>query len=153
MKIVKIALPIVIQAAVAWAAIVYVGGPMMRGEPMPWEPSAEEVAAAEEAEEKSVGPLLPMESILVNVAETKGRRFFKTSISLELDGKDLEKSAPEAMPMLRGHVIDILSSKTLDELVTPSSRDSLKSEILETLNAEISGGEFSDLFFTEFLVQ
>ena len=153
MKIVKTALPIVIQAAAAWAAIVYVVGPMMRGEPMPWEPSAEEVAAAEELEEKSIGPLIPMESIVVNVAETKGRRFFKTALSLEVDGKDLEKTAPESMPMLRAHVIDVLSAKTLDQLVSPSSRDSLRTEILMTLNAEVTGGEFSDLFFTEFLVQ
>ena len=47
-------------------------------------------------------PLVPIdlivrgegEEILVNVAETKGRRFFKTALTLEIEGKDLEAEAP-----------------------------------------------------------
>jgi flagellar FliL protein len=149
--IVKTAIAVVVQIALAWAIVVYVATPMMRGEPLPWQKAPaeeEEVAAVDE-----LGALLPMEEILVNVAETKGRRFFKTSLTLEIDGKDLEKQAPARMPLLRGRVIDVLSSKTMDELVSPGARDSIRAELLDTLNAEVSGGQFRDLFFTEFLVQ
>jgi flagellar FliL protein len=57
------------------------------------------------------------------------------------------------MPILRGKVIDLLSTKSMEQLVEPAARDSLKKEILETLNANVSGGTFRDLYFTEFLVQ
>jgi flagellar FliL protein len=122
---------------------------MMRGEPLPWQSETPE----DEAPMDALGPLVPVEEILVNVAGTKGRRFFKTSLTLEVEGKELEKFAAERMPVLRGRVIDLLSTKTMDQLVQPTARDTLKMEILDTLNSEVSGGEFRDLFFTEFLVQ
>lgn len=150
-RMIKIAVIVVVQAALAFLLAVYVAGPAMRHEPMPWqrEPSEEEALA----KEQELGPLLPINEVLVNVAGTRGRRFFKTSLSLEMQGDEITKKAPERMPVLRGRVIDVLSSKSMDQLTSPGSRDSLKSELLETLNAEVSGGEFRNLFFTEFLVQ
>ncbi len=152
-KIGKIAIMVVIQGALAFALAVYVAGPAMRGERMPWQKSPEAQAAADSLSANEVGPLLPIEEVLVNIAGTKGRRFFKTSISLEMDGKDLEKIATERLPILRGKVIDVLAAKPLEDLISPNARDALRVELLESLNAEVSGGEFTDLFFTEFLVQ
>jgi flagellar FliL protein len=155
-RVLKIGGMVVVQVALAWALVVYVAGPLMRDEPVtwPWQAPPGEVAEAEESGgPRELGPLLPMEEILVNVADTKGRRFFKTSLTLEMDGKDLEKEAPNRLPLLRGRVIDLLATKTMDDLTAPTARDSLREEILETLNAEVAGGEFRDLFFTEFLVQ
>ncbi|MEZ5065291.1 MAG: flagellar basal body-associated FliL family protein [bacterium] len=151
--IVKIAIAVVVQAALAWAITVFLVGPTMRGEPLPWQKAKDEEAAAETEGPRELGPLLPLEEILVNVADTGGRRYFKTSLTLEMEGKDLEKTAPNRLPLLRGRVIDLLAHKTLDELTAPEARESLRSEILDTLNSEVSGGEFRDLFFTEFLVQ
>jgi flagellar FliL protein len=148
--LVKTVLIVAAQAALAYGLVVYAVGPAMRGEPLPWQ---KEAATEDLAEMRTLGPLLPMEEVLVNVAETKGRRFLKASMTLEIDGKELEKVAPERMPILRGKVIDLLSSKGMEELVQPSSRDTLRQEILDALNGEVSGGEFRDLYFTEFLVQ
>lgn len=147
---VKIAIAVVVQIVLAYVLSVFVAGPVMRGDPLPWqkEPGEEE----ETAETHELGPLLPIEEVLVNVAGTKGRRFFKTSLSLEMEG-DLAKTAPDRMPILRGRVIDVLSNKSMDELTAPGARDTLKTELLEQLNAEVSGGTFNNLFFTEFLVQ
>jgi flagellar FliL protein len=149
-RIVKLALALVVQAGLAWALTMFVVAPAMRGEPLPWQADPDEVA---EEGPRELGPLLPMEEILVNIADTKGRRYFKTSLTLEMDGKDLEKEAPNRLPLLRGRVIDLLANKTMDELTQPSARESLRTEILDTLNSEVAGGEFRDLFFTEFLVQ
>jgi flagellar FliL protein len=149
--VVKIVIALVIQAVLAWALTMFVVAPAMRGDPLPWQKGEEEAEVAEGPRE--LGPLLPMEEILVNIADTKGRRYFKTSLTLEMDGKALEKDAPARLPLLRGRVIDLLANKTMEELTQPTARESLRTEILETLNAEVSGGEFRDLFFTEFLVQ
>lgn len=151
--IVKLAIMIVVQAVVAWALVVFVAGPVMRDEPLPWQKDKDPAAEAERETKSDLGPMLPIEEVLVNVAGTKGRRFFKTSLQLEMEGDDIEKTAPARMPILRGRVIDVLSSKSLDELTAPGARDSLKAELLDTLNAEVSGGDFRNLFFTEFLVQ
>ncbi|MFN8179534.1 MAG: flagellar basal body-associated FliL family protein [bacterium] len=147
---------VVAQAAVAWALMVFVVGPKLRGEPFPWDKAKEEAAAAKEREKASgheLGELLPIDEILVNVAGTKGRRFCRASITLEMQGEELSKKAKGWLPVYRGKVLDLLSAKDMDQLTAPGARDSLKTEILQTLNADATGGKFSDLFFTEFLVQ
>ena len=146
---VKFGVVLLVQAGLAFAVVTFVAGPMMRGEPLPWQKEP----APEEDQARKLGPLLPMEEILVNVADTQGRRYFKTSLTLEMGDKELEKQATERMPVLRGKVIDLLSQKKMDELVQPAARDTLRMEILKTLNSEMSAGQFRDLYFTEFLVQ
>ena len=117
MKIVKLIVLLLVQVAAAWAIVVFVAGPMMRGEPLFFQKAEGEETA--EAEARELGPLMPLEEILVNVADTKGRRYFKASMTLELEGKDVQKQAESRMPLLRGKVIDLLSQKTLEELVEP----------------------------------
>lgn len=149
-KLILVAAAVVAQGAVAWGLTTFVIGPQMRGEPLPWQRAD---AAGADGERHQLGPLLTMDEILVNVAGSKGRRFCRTSLTLEMDGKELAEKAEEWMPVFRGRVIDLLSTKDMDQLTAPGARDSLKLEILDTLNADVSGGEFRDLFFTEFLVQ
>ncbi len=151
-RIVTTGLALLLQAGLAYAAVTFVVGPWSRGEPLPWQsPAGEGEQAAEDT--KELGALFPLEEILVNVADTKGRRYLKTSMTLEIEGKGLEKIAPQRLPILRGRVIDILSSKRMEQLIQPGVRDTLRLELLQALNSEVSGGEFRDLFFTEFLVQ
>jgi flagellar FliL protein len=149
-KIILIAAAVVVQGAAAWGVTTFVIGPQMRGEPLPWQKAEVE---GEDGEKQELGPLLSMNEILVNVAGSKGRRFCRTSLTLEIEGKELAEKAEAWMPVFRGRVIDLLSTKDMDQLTAPGARDSLKTEILHTLNADVSGGEFRDLFFTEFLVQ
>lgn len=169
------------QGAVAFALAVFLIGPALRGEPMPWQKSADgaehvegedEHAEADGAEadgehgEKSskkekpkkkghgdeVGGLLPIEAVIVNVAETQGRRFLKASLTLEVDGTEVE-AATARLPVFRGTVMDVLAAKNLEELVSPNSRSQIRGEILEALNSKDESLEFKDLFFTEFIVQ
>ena len=104
-------------------------------------------------ETHGLGALVPIESVIVNVAETQGRRFLKASLTLEVEGESAMEEATSRLPVLRGAVIDVLASKNLDQLVAPDARTQIRGEILETLNHSTAGTEFTDLFFTEFIVQ
>jgi flagellar FliL protein len=169
------------QGLVAFGLAVYLIGPAIRGEPLPWQKgSGHEKSAAEDSEhaedageedggehgtkpakkdhakkkdEHGLGALLPIESVIVNVAETQGRRFLKASLTLEVEGEDAVQEATPRLPVLRGAVIDVLASKNLDQLVAPDARTQIRGEILETLNQRGGGTEFTDLYFTEFIVQ
>jgi flagellar FliL protein len=158
------------QGAAAFVLAVYLIGPAMRGEALPWqgnENAGEEVeedeaaSAAGEVEEprhskrkkhREQGALLPIESVIVNVAETQGRRFLKTSLTLELEAGH-PSDVQARIPVLRGAVIDVLAAKNLDELVATDARSALRAEILESLNSKDEDMKFKDVFFTEFIVQ
>lgn len=152
---------VVVQAGVAWAVVTFAVAPKMRGEPFPWQKSKEESAEAHASDERELGALLPIEEVVVNVAGTKGRRFCRASITLEMEGKAEAgggghgggAAETQWMPVYRGTILELLSTKDMDQLTAPAARDTLKLEILEALNAEATGVKFRDMFFTEFLVQ
>jgi flagellar FliL protein len=146
---VKLGLAVAAQIALAFALVQWLGRPWLADRPMPWE--RDRAAAAEET--RKLGPLLTMDEILVNVAETQGRRFFRTSLALEADDDTAKRRVVDRMPVLRGKVIDLLSRKRMDQLVQPTARDTLRLELLTTLNAEMGTGQLRDVHFTEFLVQ
>lgn len=141
----KLGLVVGLEIAVAIALVHWVGRPWLAGEPLPWERRTE-------SGPPEIGPLVPMDEILVNVADTGGRRFFRTALALEMSDPSAEHRAVERMPVLRGRVIETLSRKCMEDLVRPSARDSLRAELLRTLNAEVGAGELRDVHFTEFLV-
>jgi flagellar FliL protein len=171
-KLIKYAMLMTAQAVAALALAVYWIGPAIRGEPFPFQPNAEteqesveneEDAASDEAEEarhtkkekrksRKQGALVPIESVIVNVAETQGRRFLKASLTLEMDEGEVADVQPR-VPVLRGAVIDVLAARNLDDLVAPNARGVIREEILETLNSKDEDLQFKDLYFTEFIVQ
>jgi len=160
---------IVAQSAFALLLATFFIGPAIRGEHFFWqrhaapekqldsdeETSDEPNSQADKKEKKrsrELGTLLPIESVIVNVAQTQGRRFLKASLTLELEAKQTSE-VHARVPIMRGAVIDVLASKNLDELVAPNAREVIRSEILETLATKNENMKFKDLFFTEFIVQ
>jgi len=171
-KLVKYSMLMAAQALAAFVLAVYWIGPAIRGEPFPFQPKFEaeqesaeneEDAGTDEAEEarhakkekrksRKQGALVPIESVIVNVAETQGRRFLKASLTLEMDVGHVEDVQPR-VPVLRGAVIDVLAARNLDDLVAPNARGVIREEILQTLNSKDEDLQFKDLYFTEFIVQ
>lgn len=159
-KLLLIGGAVVVQAGIAWAVVSFVVAPKMRGEPFPWQKSTDASAEEHAGDERELGALLPIEEVVVNVAGTKGRRFCRASITLEMEGPaegggGHGGGAAEThwMPVYRGKILELLSTKDMDQLTAPAARDTLKLEILDALNAEATGVKFRDMFFTEFLVQ
>ena len=169
-KLVKYAVLLSVQGAAAFALAVYLIAPAVRKEPFPWEQRAaaetmddEQESGEEEApdaapskrhkkKKNEMGALLPIESVIVNVADTQGRRFLKASLTLEMETGEVA-DVQARLPVLRGAVIDVLASRDLDDLVAPDARTVIREEILESLNSKDEDLKFKDLFFTEFIVQ
>jgi flagellar protein FliL len=169
-KVVKYVVLWSVQGAAAFALAAYLITPAIRKEPFLWERQAaaetlenENQNGEEEAPEPShfkrqkkksrdMGALLPIESVIVNVADTQGRRFLKASLTLEMETGEVA-DVQARLPVLRGAVIDVLASRNLDDLTSPDARSVIREEILETLNSKDEDLKFKDLFFTEFIVQ
>lgn len=100
------------------------------------------------------GPIFAIpESFVVNLMGQNGRRYAKTSISLEMSAIELQKEVTAKLPLIKDTIIRVLSSKTFEEISTPKGKDKLKEEITQELNAFMLDGYIKSVFFTEFVIQ
>ena len=100
-----------------------------------------------------IGVLYPLDTFTVNLKSDSGRRFLKTTISLELNGEELSLELDAKAPVLRDKIIRILTSKTLEEVSSKKGKNKLSMQIMDTLNAMISDGRVKGIYFTEFVIQ
>lgn len=108
--------------------------------------------AAEAGEEKSfIGKVVPLETFIVNLSGSKGRRIAKVNMELELQGDQVQVEIDKRKAQIRDIIIIILSSKTYDEVAQREGKDGLKNEIKDTLNAFLTKGKILNVYFTEFI--
>ena len=100
-----------------------------------------------------IGTLYPLDAFTVNLKSDSGRRYLKSTISLELDTPDLATELDTKKAVLRDRIIRILSSKTLEEVSSRKGKQKLSDQIMNTLNAMITKGQIKGIYFTEFVIQ
>lgn len=111
-----------------------------------------ETQDAEKSEEQSfIGRVVPLETFIVNLAESKGRKVAKVNIEIELKGDNVAEEIEKRKAQVRDIIIILLSSKTYDEVSTKDGKEALRSEIREQLNAFLATGQISNVYFTEFI--
>lgn len=122
-------------------------------------PTLEQVVAGEHAtkehedatEKAFVGKVVPLETFIANLAQSKGRKIVKVNMELELDGDKVAEEIEKRKPQIRDIIIITLSSKTFEELSTREGKENLRLEIKDTINNFLTKGKIKNVFFTEFL--
>lgn len=129
------------------------------------------------------GILLDLGSDIYNLADTNARRYLKAGIAMEISKTQEEIAALEALahakpsgghgaepaadpnadiaavmerykPAIKDSIITVLSSKTSDELSTPTGKEIAKEEILELVNNIFEGQrEVMRVSFGQFIIQ
>lgn len=92
--------------------------------------------------------------LTTNPAGTAGKRFFVISLAAELDpkkSKKIRKELENKKSQLQHILIEILSSKTVEDLET--RKEELRKEILAKLNETLVTGKLKEIYFTEFVIQ
>ncbi|MBC7467604.1 MAG: flagellar basal body-associated FliL family protein [Bdellovibrio sp.] len=106
-------------------------------------------AEAEKVEE--VGKVIPLETFIVNLAGSKGRKVLKVNMELEVKGEDIIQEIDNRKAQIRDFIIIILSSKTYDEVSTKEGKDNLRNEIKDQVNSFLSKGKIMNVYFTELI--
>lgn len=108
--------------------------------------------AREAVEEKQfVGKVVPLETFIVNLAGSKGRKVAKVNMELELKGGAVAEEVEKRKAQIRDYIIIILSSKTYEEISTKEGKNNLRTEIRDTINSYLTQGKITNVFFTEFI--
>ncbi|GAX87584.1 flagellar FliL protein [Lebetimonas natsushimae] len=100
-----------------------------------------------------VGPIYPLDQFIVNLVSNNADRYLKCKISFELDSPDLQQEIDKKLPAIRDIIINILSSKTVEEIQTAKGKEKLKEEIRRKVNEILTTGEIKHVYFTEFVIQ
>jgi flagellar FliL protein len=157
----KSKLPLLLSALVlvagAGAAAWYLGLPPFPGGTRHLEATAavEEHGGEHEpqAGEKGLGPLLPLETFIANLADEGGSRYLKATFQVEFLGSTVPPDVNGRLPQIRDLVLTLLSSKTFDEVRTAEGKQQLREEIIARINQVLDRDAVKAVYFTEFIVQ
>jgi flagellar FliL protein len=129
-------------------------------------PVAAKVAPAESEEAATKVSSVPLEPLLVNLADADKRSYLRISVTLRIEDRPVGKAAAatEEKPAKgkpvnkfeaeeQDALLGVLGRQTADDLLSPDGKDRLKLQMLSALRNHVPGVSFKDVLFTEFLVQ
>ncbi|MBN1103629.1 MAG: flagellar basal body-associated FliL family protein [Deltaproteobacteria bacterium] len=110
-------------------------------------------AHAAKEQKVEIGPIRPMETFIVNLADPMGKRYLKVKMELELDGEGVLPEIEKRLPQMKDTILTTLSSKTFDDVNTLEGKMQLRMELMAMLNQYLKMGKIANIYFTEFIVQ
>ncbi|MGB9436328.1 MAG: flagellar basal body-associated FliL family protein [Desulfobacterales bacterium] len=103
--------------------------------------------------EELLGPIYPLDTFIVNLADKGGKRYLRITIDLELDGKELESEITKRLPQVRDSILTILPTKRFEDISSAKGKTALRDQMLERINGMLARGQITNIYFKEFVVQ
>lgn len=105
----------------------------------------------EKNQQEFIGKLVPLETFLVNLAGSRGRKLMKINMELEVDNGEVMAEVEQLKPKIRDIIIIILSGKTYAQVANKEGKDTLRDEIRDQVNLFLTKGQIKRVYFTEFI--
>ena len=100
-----------------------------------------------------IGPIMALDTFIVNLADAGGKRFLRVTIDLELSNPELRDEMKTRLPQVRDAILMILPTKHFDDISSTEGKMALRDELLASLNEFLSTGQINNIYFKEFVVQ
>jgi len=125
------------------------------------EEGAEDTAVAQAQQAATATPptFLPLESMVINLADPGVTRFAQLVITLQLSDSATADRVTAFMPALRAGILRLASQRSAEQLLTPEGKDALAAEILDLIRQttglpEVNGvSPVQAVLFTSLIVQ
>lgn len=105
------------------------------------------------AEEVGKALLLPLDTFIVNLNDQGRTRYLKVTIQLELENQEIVEQVKSKTPQIRDALIILLSSKSIDEIITSEGKYQLRDEIVTRVKQFVKKNAVVAAYFTDFVVQ
>ena len=121
--------------------------------------NAQIVTAAEAKEgqkttdQAMIGPIMPLDTFIVNLADEGGTRYLRTTMKLELADDQSLTFVQERLPLIRDSILMILPTKNYEDISTVEGKKTLRDELIAKVNVIMIPGSVTNIYFTEFVVQ
>lgn len=114
---------------------------------------AEGEGEVEDEEAKEPGPIVPLESFIVNLADEGGQRYLRITMQIELSDKDLQEEVEKRLPKIRDSILMILPGKKSEDIRSSEGKTKVRDELIAAINESLTTGTVEGLYFTEFVIQ
>jgi flagellar protein FliL len=115
--------------------------------------SPEEEQAALEMQAKQVGPMVNIESFIVNILDDQESRYLKAAITLEVANEGVSMELTQRMAQIKDAILLLIGNKTFSELNDLQGKMQLRAELLNKVNSILLKGKVKRIYFTDFVVQ
>jgi flagellar protein FliL len=119
----------------------------------------EEAAPAKAKVDLKAPPtFLPLENMVVNLADPGGNRFAQVGITLQLDSLATGDAVKAFMPSIRNGILLLLSQRTTDELLQVQGKEQLAADIIAEVSRQLGfegkkQNPIQAVLFSSFIVQ
>lgn len=144
--IIIIAAVVVLLIGAGVGAFLYMGGEEEQLTP-------EEEQAALEKQAKQVGPMVSLETFIVNILDDEESRYLKAAITMEVDGEPASMEINQRMPQIKDAILLLIGNKTFGELRDMQGKIQLRAELINRINSILLNGKVKRIYFTDFVVQ
>lgn len=102
---------------------------------------------------KEIGPMVNLESFIVNILDEGEVRYLKAAITLEADSAEVAAELNQRMPQIKDAILMLIGNKTFADLSDLQGRLQLRAELLNRINSLLLNGKVKRIYFTDFVVQ
>lgn len=160
-----IAIPIIIvQIVIAYFLVIDLSSKTTTGQTVskevtPTKPSSDKGVADEykisDSEYAISHPefLFVVKDLVVNPAGTGGFRYLLASVGIEVTNEKAFAEIQSKEVVVNDILINVLSSKTLEELSDVSRRKELRQEIAKKVDKILTNGKVQNVYFSKFIIQ
>jgi len=106
-----------------------------------------------EEEDNTIGPMYSLDSFVVNLAEAGSNRYLRVTMELELDNELLKTELEQRLPQVRNAMLMILPTKKTADINTVDGKLAMRDQCIDEINAFLTTGEVTNIYFTEFVIQ
>lgn len=152
----KVVAIVLIVMVLLLTIIVGVGGYFLYQKQNVNEQNTNKIEQVEEKKESSIMFKTDIESIVLNVLNSKGvNKMMKLSFSIKYSDQLYTPKIEEYKTEINDLVITLISSKSSEELMTKNGKNLLKEDLLKELNKlfEKEKIEIKQILFTEFVIK
>lgn len=98
----------------------------------------EDHVAVEQVKNPKTAPVfLPLENMVINLADPGGNRFIQLGLTLQLQDAATETAVKAYLPSIRSQVLVLISQRTADEMLALKGKEKLASDIIGTISKEM----------------
>lgn len=120
---------------------------------IPFGAKNKEAKAKEAPKDISLGPMIKLSPLIINLNEKEGRHFLKITLVLEVEEAKWLAEIQAKTSQLTNMIIIQLSDKKLSDIHQRAAKENLKKELLEKITEILVGPKVKQIYWEEFIYQ